>query len=189
MGYNENKEAKDMGKKVLVLSGSPRKGGNSDILCDAFARGASEAGHRVEKVFVQDQKIGACRACYACRGKGVCVQKDDMAEMLEKMVAADVLVLATPVYFYSMDGQLKTLIDRTLPRYTEIADKAVYFIATAAAGKGAMERTMEALEGFTDCLPGARVCGKIYGDVLYAKGEAAGTEAEQEAYQAGRSIT
>ena len=175
-----------MSKHILILSGSPRKGGNSDLLCDEFAKGAQEAGHQVEKIRVQEQKIGPCLACYGCRGTGVCVQKDDMASILEKMVAADVLVLATPVYFYSMDGQLKTLIDRTLPRYTEIRNKEVWFIATAAAGKGAMERTIDALRGFTDCLPGAQVNGVIYGSGVYQKGEVLETRALQEAYQAGK---
>ena len=175
-----------MSKHILILSGSPRKGGNYDLLCDEFAKGAQEAGHQVEKIRVQEQKIGPCLACYGCRGTGVCVQKDDMAAILEKMVAADVLVLATPVYFYSMDGQLKTLIDRTLPRYTEIRNKEVWFIATAAAGKGAMERTIDALRGFTDCLPGAQVKGVIYGSGVYQKGEVLETRALQEAYQAGK---
>ena len=111
-----------------------------------------------------------------------------MGELLEKMVEADVLVLATPVYFYSMDGQLKTMIDRTLPRYTEIADKDVYLIATAAAGRRSMERTMDAMKGFTDCLPGARVKGEIYGEGVYQKGEVEGTPAYQEAYEAGKSV-
>ena len=124
-----------MAKKVLIISASPRKGGNSDILCDQFKKGAEEAGNTVEKVYLQQKKIGPCLACYGCRGTGVCVQKDDMEELLNKMVEAGVLVLATPVYFYSMDGQLKTMIDRTLPRYTQIQDKDVYFIATAAAGR------------------------------------------------------
>ena len=175
-----------MSKNILILSASPRKGGNSDILCDQFAKGAEEAGHQVEKIRVQEKKIASCLACYGCRDTGVCVQKDDMAEILEKMVEADVLVLSTPVYFYSMDGQLKTLIDRTLPRYTEIQDKEVYFIATAAAGKGAMERTMDAMEGFTDCLPGAKVRDRIYGSGVYQKGEVLGTRAAQAAYQAGK---
>ena len=177
-----------MKKRVLILSGSPRKGGNSDLLCDEFARGARQAGHQVEKIYVQDQKIGPCRACYGCRGTGVCVQKDDMEEILEKMVQADVLVLATPVYFYSMDGQLKTLIDRTLPRYTEIRDKNVYFIATAAAGWGAMERTMDALEGFTDCLPGAKVRDRIFGSGVYQKGEVKSTRAMAQAYEDGLNL-
>ena len=177
-----------MSKQVLILAGSPRKGGNSDLLCDEFARGAREAGHTVEKIYVQDQRIGPCRACYGCRGTGACVQKDDMAAILDKMVEADVLVLATPVYFYSMDGQLKTLIDRTLPRYTEIADKDLYFIATAAAGRGAMERTVDAMRGFTDCLPGAKVKGTVYGSGVYQKGEVMDTKAFQEAYQLGKKL-
>ena len=75
-----------MSKRVLILSGSPRKGGNSDILCDEFARGVMEAGHEVEKIRVAEKKIGYCRACYACRGTGVCAIKDDMTEVLQKMM-------------------------------------------------------------------------------------------------------
>lgn len=177
-----------MKKKVLMISGSPRKGGNSEILLGQFEKGAREAGNEVEKVSLREKKIAPCMACYGCRGTKTCVQKDDMGELLEKMVEADVLVLATPVYFYSMDGQLKTMIDRTLPRYTEIADKDVYLIATAAAGRRAMERTMDAMKGFTDCLPGARVKGEIYGEGVYQKGEVEGTPAYQEAYEAGKSV-
>ena len=108
-----------MSKKVLILSASPRKGGNSDVLCDTFLRGATEAGHSVEKIFLRDKNIHYCTGCGVCNRTHRCVQKDDMAEILDKMVAADVIVLATPVYFYTMDGQMKTLIDRTVPRYTE----------------------------------------------------------------------
>ena len=158
------------------------------MLCGAFARGAEEAGHEVEMVYIQDLDIHPCLACYGCRGTGICVQRDDMAAILDKMVTADVLVLATPVYFYSMDGQLKTLIDRTLPRYTEIRDKEVYLIATAAAGRGAMERTVDAMRGFTDCLPGAQVKGVIYGSGVYQKGEVMDTKAFQEAYQLGKKV-
>ena len=116
-----------MSKKVLILSGSPRKGGNSDFLCDKFLQGAEEAGHEAEKIFVSDRKIGYCRACYACRDTHRCFQRDDMEEILSKMVAADVLVLASPVYFYSVDAQIKTVLDRTLARWTEIKDKEFYY--------------------------------------------------------------
>ena len=125
-----------MSKNILILSGSPRKGGNSDILCDRFMEGARESGHRAEKVFLRDKNIGYCIGCEAChQNNGVCVQKDDMAEILGKMIAADVIVMATPVYFYTMDAQMKTLIDRCVARYTEISNKAFYFIATAADGE------------------------------------------------------
>lgn len=82
-----------------------------------------------------------------------CPQKDDMPELLEKMIAADVIVMATPVYFYTMCGQMKTFIDRTCARYQEISDKDFYFILSAAVEyKEAMERTVDAFRGFTDCL-------------------------------------
>jgi len=88
-----------MGKKVLVLSASPRKGGNSDLLCDQFMLGAKEAGNQVEKIYIQDKKINFCFGCLACQSNGgSCVQHDDMEEIMEKMIESDVLVLATPVY-------------------------------------------------------------------------------------------
>lgn len=175
-----------MKKSALILSASPREGGNSDLLCDAWARGAEEAGIEIEKIRVAEKKIGACRACYGCRNTGKCVQTDDMAEILHKMVAADILVLATPVYFYSMCGQLKTLIDRTLPHYREIRGKDVYLIATAADGPSGIERTIDAMRGFTDCLPSATVKGIIYGGGVYQKGEVNHTEAIRQAKELGQ---
>ena len=95
-------------KNVLILSGSPRKGGNSDLLCDEFMRGAKENGNQVAKINVADQKISPCRACYFCRDhSGECIYKDDMQKILQAMIDADVLVLASPVYFYSINAQLK----------------------------------------------------------------------------------
>lgn len=176
-----------MSRKALVIAGSPRKGGNSDLLCDAFLKGAQEAGCEGEKIYVQDLRLSGCRACYGCRATRKCVLRDDMNQVLDKMVAADVIVLATPVYFYSLSGQMKVLIDRTLPRYTEIRNKDFYFIVTAADENAALERTMDALTGFTDCLPGATVKGKIYGGGSYKPGEIAGSAAEREAYLAGRN--
>ena len=100
-------------KNVLILSGSPRLNGNSDLLCNEFMRGVQEAGHKVEKIRVATKKIGYCRACYFCRDhKGQCAVRDDMAEILQKMIDADVIVLSSPVYFYSIDAQLKAVIDQ-----------------------------------------------------------------------------
>ena len=78
-----------MNKKVLILSGSPRKDGNSDLLCNEFAKGAAEAGHQVEKIRVAEKKIGYCRACYACKETGIRAIQDDMAEVMQKMTVAD----------------------------------------------------------------------------------------------------
>ena len=179
-----------MSKKVLILSSSPRKGGNSDLLCDEFMRGAKESGHDVEKIFIAQKKINYCMGCGVCNSTSKCVQHDDMAEILDKMVSADAIVLATPIYFYSMDGQLKTLIDRTVPRYTEIRNKDFYYIMTAAdTNKDMLKRTVEAIRGFTeDCLSGAKEKGIIYGTGAWGKGEIKNTPQFLEAYEMRKNI-
>ena len=175
-------------KKILILSGSPRKNGNSDLLCDEFARGAMEAGHEVEKIRVAEKKIGYCRACYACRGTGVCAVKDDMAEILQKMIDCDVIVLASPVYFYSIDAQLKTVIDRTVARWLEVKNKEFYYIVTAADEElVSADTTLACFRGYAECVDGAREMGVIYGMGAYEKGEVKGKSAMTEAYEMGRN--
>lgn len=177
-----------MSKHILVLSASPRRGGNSDLLCDEFLRGAAEAGHRCEKVFLGDLSIGYCTGCGACNTTHACVQRDDMAALLEKMVRADGIVLATPVYFYTMDAQLKTLIDRTVPRYTELAGKEFWFIVTAADTDAAqLERTVEGLRGFTACLDAPVERGVVYGAGVWNKGEVQGTAHMRRAWELGKN--
>lgn len=178
-----------MNKKVLILSGSPRKNGNSDILCNEFMKGATESGNEVEKIRVTEKKIGFCRACYACKGTGVCAIKDDMAEILQKMIDADVIVLASPVYFYSIDAQLKALIDRTVARWLEVKNKEFYYIVTAADGENeSAKTTVECFRGYADCVEGAREMGVIYGMGVYEKGEIKNTNAMKEAYEIGKNV-
>jgi len=179
-----------MSKKVLVLSGSPRKGGNSDTLCDQFMLGAEEAGNQTEKIFFRDKEINYCVACDTCqKNGGNCDHDDDLAEVLDKMIAADVIVMATPVYFYTMDVQMKTLIDRTYSRYSEIRNKDFYFIATAAVrNKHALERTIEGFRGFTSVLSGAKEKGVIYGTGAWNIGDIKGSSAMSEAYEMGKSV-
>ena len=178
-----------MNKKVLILSGSPRKGGNSDILCDEFMRGATQSGNTVEKIRVAEKKIGYCTGCYACRDTGVCAIKDDMAEVMQKIIDADVLVLASPVYFYSIDAQLKALIDRTVCRWTEVKNKEFYYIMTAAdSGKESMETTLSCFRGYADCVEGAKEMGVVYGTGVYEKGEIKDKKAMNEAYEMGKSV-
>ena len=154
-----------MSKRILIISGSPRLHGNSDILCDEFKRGALEAGHEVEKINLGAKKINYCLGCGVCNATGKCVQKDDMAEILQKMIKADVIVLASPVYFYAMNGEMKTFIDRTVPQYTKISDKDFYFIITAADTiQKNMDKVIEGFRGFTaDCLENAHEKGIVYG--------------------------
>ena len=177
-----------MKKNVLIISASPRRKGNSDYLCDRFREGALEAGHEVEKIFFRDKKINYCYSCGACYSTKKCIQKDDMAEVLDKMVKADVLVFATPVYFYTMDAQLKTLIDRTVPRYTELKGKA-YLIATLAdEDRSSMAGTVAAFQGFMDCLGQVDSGGMIVGYGAWNTGDIIGNPAVEEAYQAGKNV-
>ena len=174
--------------KVLAISGSPRKGGNSDILTDEVLRGASESGAETEKIYLQDLSISPCRACYGCRESGKCVQKDDGDYILEKLIEADTIILSSPVYFYSISAQMKTMIDRTLPRYMEIRNKEFVFILTAAASEDEIKRALEPLYGFTDCLPGSHVHAIILGSGVYQKGEVKTKKTMMEAYRAGLHI-
>jgi multimeric flavodoxin WrbA len=104
-------------KNVLIIKTSPRKGGNSDQLAEQFAKGAREAGHNVEEVSLADKEIRFCKGCLACVKTLRCVQKDDAVEICAKMLNADVIAWATPVYYYSISGQMKTMIDRGNPLY------------------------------------------------------------------------
>lgn len=177
-----------MSKNVLILSGSPRKGGNSDVLCDAFMKGASDTGHRVEKIRVATKKVSPCLACYACKN-GECCQKDDMAEILQKIIDCDVMVLASPVYFYSVDAQLKAVIDRSVARWSEVKNKEFYYIATCAdVEKEATETTLACFRGYADCVEGAVEKGVICGTGVYEKGEIENTAYIEEAYNMGLNI-
>jgi multimeric flavodoxin WrbA len=105
------------------------------------------------------------------------------------MVAADVIVLATPVYFYTMCAQMKTVIDRTVPRYTELANKDFYFIVTAAdSNQAALERTIEGFRGFTSCLNGAHEKGIIYGTGAWRAGDIVTSRAMKQAYEMGKTL-
>lgn len=178
-----------MAKKVLILSGSPRKGGNSDLLCDEFMRGAMEGGHDVEKVRVQEKNIAGCMGCSACQNTGVCVIKDDMADIMQKMIDCDVMVLASPVYFYSVSAQLKAVIDRSFCRGSEVKNKEMYYIMTAAeVEKEATDTTLACFRGYAACVEGAVEKGVVYGTGVYHAGEIKDTKHMQEAFEMGKAV-
>ena len=110
-------------KRVLIISASPRKAGNTDLLADEFMRGAKEAGAQVEKIFLGDYDIKFYTEPESAPGESIQWPQDDAQMITNKMVDADVIVLASPVYFMNINGQLKTLIDRTFSRFMEIKDK------------------------------------------------------------------
>lgn len=177
-------------KKVLILAGSPRKNGNSAMLCQEFANGASEAGNDVELIYLRDKQIGYCVACYYCKTHGgECIIKDDMAEILAKMDTADVIVMASPVYFYAVDAQMKALIDRTVAQWLRIRDKTFYYIMTAAEDTPTvMNCTLECLRGLAACLKGSTEGGVICGKGVYEPGSIKTKPVMREAYEMGKSI-
>ena len=179
-----------MAKKVLILSSSPRRGGNSDTLCDEFMRGAVEAGNEAEKIFLRDKTIHYCTGCSTCSLHGKpCPQKDDAADVINRMLEADVIVMATPVYFYTMSAQMKTLIDRCCGLYTQMTGKEFYFIVSAAEdNKQKMLRTIDTFQGFLDCLENPSVKGTVFGLGVWQVGEIKGNPAMAEAYEMGRNI-
>lgn len=189
LDHHHLREDCKMQKNVVIISSSPRRHGNSDILCDQFASGAGDAGHHVEKIALRDKVVDYCTGCGACFSDGnACSQEDDMAEILDKMIAADVIVMATPFYFYMLAAQMKTLIDRTCARYREISNKEFYFIMTAAvADKGLLQRTLEAFRGFTACLDDPIEKGVIYGTGAWNIGEIKSSRVMDEAYAMGNN--
>lgn len=175
--------------KVLVISSSPRKDGNSDVLCEQFAKGAKESGHEVEKISLRKKKIAPCQACYACMEHHACAIKDDMEEISAKLMGADVIALASPVYFYSVAAQMKVMIDRCLVNYQDIRGKKFYFIVTAADPQHeAADETLAAFRGFIRCLPDAEEKGIVYGTGTWDKGDVYRHPSYQKAYEMGKEI-
>lgn len=174
-----------MSKNILIISSSPRKNANSDILCDEFMRGARETGHQVEKIRLAERNINYCTGCCSCIGnRGSCVQEDDMNEILGKVLAADVLVLASPVYFHSFNGHMKTFIDRVCPIYAGIHDTDVYFIVSAAGGSLPVKNAFESFRVFTNCLD-VREKGTIASTGIWEAGGVKGKRVCNEAYEMG----
>ncbi|MBQ9087838.1 MAG: flavodoxin family protein [Lentisphaeria bacterium] len=175
-------------KKILIISSSPRKDSNSDTLCDNFARGAAENGHSVEKITLAGKSIAPCIGCYACQ-KGKCIYDDAAPEIIQKMLDADVIVLATPVYFYTMCAQLKALIDRSVMVYPKITDKKFYYLITMADTAQEMFRgTIEALHGFVACCENSQCAGMVTASGVYEAGTINRTGFCEEAYNLGKSV-
>lgn len=179
-----------MSKKVLVISSSLRKNSNSEMLADEFMRGAKEAGHQAEKVSLRDKTIGFCKGCLACQKTGHCVIKDDAAEIAQKMLTADVIAFATPIYYYEMSGQMKTMLDRANPLFTsDYAFRDIYLLTTAAdCEEDAMYGALKGLEGWIACFEKAKLAGSVFVGRADAPGEAKEHLALEKAYQMGQNI-
>ena len=179
-----------MAKKVLIISTSPRPRSNSLMLAKQFEKGAREAGNDVELISLKDKNINFCRGCFACQKLQRCIIRDDADLIEQKMEKADVLVFATPIYYYEMSGQMKTMLDRGNPLYTtDYAFRDVYLIATAAEEEDEVfERAKNGLEGWIECFPKARLAGHVFGGGVTEENAIVTHKAMEQAYEAGRNV-
>lgn len=180
-----------MAKKVLIISTSLRGGSNSEILAKECEKGAREAGHDVEFLTLRGKDIRFCIGCLSCQKTGHCVLKDDVPEIMAKVKEAEVIVFATPIYYYEMSGQMKTLLDRLNPLYdSDYKFRDIYMIATAAENEDTtIEKAYNGLLGWVDCFERATLKGYVFGGGLNDAGEAKqDTKAMQEAFHLGESL-
>lgn len=169
---------------VLILQGSPNRDGSTSILCEEFARGARQAGHTVERIDVARADVRPCTGCVACGyGARPCVQRDGMAAILEKILATDVLVLATPLYYYGMTAQLKAVIDRFCSENSAITARRLRSVLLAVAWN-ADGWTFDALVRYLDL----RDCGRVLGCGCGTPSMTRATDAPRRAFELGRSL-
>ncbi len=190
INYSETSTVSKENKYVLIISGSPRRGGNTDLLCDAFARGAEEAGGRVEKIFLPDYRVDYFTEADEQRvGDRANEAADDVPMLVDKMVRADVIVLASPVYYMNITGQLKTFIDRTFGRYREMKDKEFFYLtACADPAESTADWAINAFRGFVMCLPNPTERGMVKAVGMGRKGAVKGSPYEEQAYNLGLRI-
>lgn len=179
-----------MKKKVLVIATSPRKGGNSEGLADAFVKGALEAGCDAQKLCLYDKTINFCKGCLACLQTGRCVMHDGADDVVQQMRTADVLVFATPIYYYEMSGQMKTMLDRTNPLYdSDYAFRDIYLLATAAdEEESAIEGAVKGLSGWIACFPKTKLAVTVFGGGVDEIGAIRNHPALKRAYEIGRAV-
>lgn len=179
-----------MSKKVLIIETSLRANSNSDGLAEAFAKGAGEAGNEVTVVSLKGKHIGFCNGCLACLKQGHCVIQDDAIDIAQRMLESDVLVFATPIYYYEMSGQMKTLLDRMNPLYgSQYKFRDIYALTTAAEDAADVpDRAVSGLGGWIDCFPKAQLAGSVFAGGVDAAGTVAGHKALDEAYAMGKTV-
>lgn len=177
-------------KKIIVISTSLRAGSNSDMLADRFIEGARQAGHEVEKISLAGKDIKFCRGCLACQKTGKCVIDDDVNGIMQKVLNADVVVWATPIYYYEMSGQMKVLIDRMNAMYNqEYRFRDVYMLTTAAEDAPEVpERAVNGLTGWIDCYPKSRLAGTLFCGGVDVPRSIEGNSKLQAAYEMGKNI-
>ena len=179
-----------MEKNVVIISTSLRKDSNSDALALAFAQGAEAAGHKTDVISLRGKKLGFCTGCFSCLEKGDCIIPDDAPAIEEAVLHADVVVFASPIYYYEMSGQMKTLIDRMNSLYPKnYRFRDVYFLSSAAEEDAEVpQRAISGLQGWIDCFPKSRLAGTVFCGGMNAPGEIAGNPALQTAFTMGQQV-
>ena len=179
-----------MNRKVLVISTSLRPDSNSGLLAGQFARGAREAGNQVEKITLHDKTIGFCKGCLTCQSTQRCVIHDEADAIAGKMLVADVLVFATPIYYYGMCGQMKTMLDRANPLFSaDYRFRDVYLLATAAEeDEHTVVGAVTGLQGWIDCFEKARLAGTVFAGGVTGAGEIQDHPALKMAYEMGKNV-
>ena len=175
---------------ILVLQASPNLRGSTSILVEEFARGARAAGHEVTRVDVARLSIAPCTGCVACGYEGPCVQHDDMDGLRAQILAADMLVLATPLYYYGMAAQLKCVIDRFCSANSSITRKRMRSALLTVAWN-ADDWTFDALEAHYDTLVRYlcwQDCGRVLGYGCGTTGMTRASSYPQAAYELGREL-
>ena len=177
-------------KKVIVISTSFRAGSNSDMLADQFIEGAKSVGNEVEKISLAGKNIQFCKGCLACQKLGRCIISDDVNDIMAKVLVADVVCWATPIYYYEMSGQMKTLIDRMNAMYPkDYRFRDVYLLTTAAENEEETPKRAEmGLTGWIDCYPKSRLAGTLFCDGVAMPHDIDGNGKLQEAYEMGKNI-
>lgn len=177
---------------VLIIKGSPRKQGNTSLLAEEFSCGAKDAGHEVKEVLLKEKKIGDCLGCGACqKNGGHCVQKDDMTEIYEALMYADVIVFASPVYFYTWTSLTKRMIDRTYAVEPLLKNKTFYLLSAGAAPEESYMQTM--IDSFRQYVSCFRAGGNKEGGYLFACGTGAPGDVKEmpvleKAYRMGNEL-
>lgn len=179
-----------MSKKVVVVSTSLRTNSNSELLAKSFVEGAKEAGNEVEYISLKNKDIRFCIGCLACQTTGHCVIKDDVADIMNSVLEADVVVWATPIYYYEMSGQMKTLIDRLNPMYSkDYKFRDIYLLATAAEeGDEVFEKVITGLNGWIDCFEKASIQGTVLCGGVSDGGAISDNSKLKEAYNMGSHV-
>ena len=177
-------------KKVIVISTSLRAGSNSQVLAEQFAEGAKSAGNEVEFITLRGKEIKFCMGCLACQKIGKCVIKDDVNDIMDKVLEADVVCWATPIYYYEMSGQMKTLIDRMNAMYPkDYRFRDVYLLATATEDEEETPKRAETgLTGWIDCYPKSRLAGTLFCGGVTMPRDIEGNGKLQEAYKMGKNV-